>query len=277
MIIKEKELNQSNNDMYVMEVVSDRIIVNNNYKGVLILDNNLNLIKKINLFKDIIVYKSYINRASMEMLLFCEENQCMVYINLINYNHKIISLKNELEDIMFSNIYQWNSSGVVLSTYDNEFYEICIHNREVKKLNHSQVKENYSELHRFYKTIVNGETMFGDVVGEFKDGYIVREEDEKVYINTQNKDEYVFEKNISNTFDIQFIEGVAAIVSEDFIEIVKGNYKERISINKDNMFLRVRFLKKLNETYIISLSSNKSNIRKSKIEMYKLNLTNNLS
>ena len=42
----------TNNDIYFMEVVSDKIIINDNYDGVLILDSELNIIKRIKLLDD---------------------------------------------------------------------------------------------------------------------------------------------------------------------------------------------------------------------------------
>jgi len=45
MLVKIKEFVQRDNDVYFFKPVSDKIIINDNYVGLLILDSDLNLIK----------------------------------------------------------------------------------------------------------------------------------------------------------------------------------------------------------------------------------------
>jgi len=45
MLVKIKEFVQRDNDVYFFQTVSDKIIINDNYVGLLILDSDLNLIK----------------------------------------------------------------------------------------------------------------------------------------------------------------------------------------------------------------------------------------
>lgn len=100
MLISKKEFKQNDNDIYFMEVVLDKIVVNDNYEGILIFDDNLNLVKKLKLLEDMIVYKSYINKAKMEMLLFCVDNQCMVYIVLLSSSKSnVVCSKIEIIEI----------------------------------------------------------------------------------------------------------------------------------------------------------------------------------
>ncbi len=58
------------NDTYFLEVLDDRIIINDNYDGVLIFDLEMNFIKAINIFEDIVVYDSYVI-SNKELILFC--------------------------------------------------------------------------------------------------------------------------------------------------------------------------------------------------------------
>ncbi|NYC30620.1 hypothetical protein [Clostridium saccharobutylicum] len=114
------------NDIYFMEVLSDKIIINDNYNGILVFDKNLELIKKLEIFEDITIYYSFVNNIGGEILLFCPNNECIVYINIETYEYEVIYLKNGLENLIFSNLYEWNDNGLILSTYNGEFYSVCI-------------------------------------------------------------------------------------------------------------------------------------------------------
>ena len=48
------------NDTYFLEILENRIIINDNYHGILIFDFEMNFIKAINIFEDIVVYDSYV-------------------------------------------------------------------------------------------------------------------------------------------------------------------------------------------------------------------------
>lgn len=100
-----KEFTQ--NDIYFMEVLSDKIIINDNYNGILVFDKNLELIKKLEIFEDITIYYSFVNNIGGEILLFCPDNECIVYINIETYEYEVIYLKNGLENLIFSNLYEW--------------------------------------------------------------------------------------------------------------------------------------------------------------------------
>ena len=54
MLVK-KVFEEDNNDVYFMEIMEDKIVINNNYKGILIYDSTFNLVKKIDLFEGFFV------------------------------------------------------------------------------------------------------------------------------------------------------------------------------------------------------------------------------
>ena len=80
----------TNNDIYFMEVVEEKIIINDNYDGVLILDSDLNILKSIRLLEELSIDTSFLN--NQQIVLYCYENQCLIYINIDTYEYKIISL-----------------------------------------------------------------------------------------------------------------------------------------------------------------------------------------
>ncbi|WP_291584053.1 hypothetical protein [Clostridium sp. UBA6640] len=268
MIIKAKEFNQNNNDIYFIEILSDKIIINDNYNGILILDNNLELIKKLEVFDDITIYSSFSNNVNEEILLFCPDNECMVYIDLKTYEYNVIYLNNGLENLIFSNLYEWNENGLALSTYKGEFYSIYIDEKIIQKIDYKEVKTLYSRLYKFYQKSTKQK-----VIKVFPDEYIAIIEDEKCNINA-----FSYKKQIKhnlndasiNFIDIQFKEEIFVLVDENTIEIITPNDKEVLHPDENYIFLNAKFVSKLKCTYLVTLSSSNSNIDHSKIDMFEI-------
>jgi hypothetical protein len=126
LVKKIKEIIQSENDIYFLEVISSKIVINNNYKGIIILSQDLEILKEVDIFDDIMIYSGYINEISEELLLFCPENECLVYVNINTYEWKVINICGNLNNIVFSPVYMWDINELILSTYNGDFYSICI-------------------------------------------------------------------------------------------------------------------------------------------------------
>lgn len=130
------------NDIYFLDIIGNKIVVNDNYVGVIILDAKLNVIKRIKIMDDLVIYTSY--HKPNELLLFCPENGCLIHINLKEFTYKKIDLK-EFKDLIFSSLYIWNENNLILSTYQGTFFKIDIQNQHIYKMS------NYSEeLYKIY-------------------------------------------------------------------------------------------------------------------------------
>lgn len=140
------------NDIYFIEVIENKIIVNNNYQGVLIYDLELNLIKNMNLFEDILIYSSYI-LGKNEIILFCPENEALVYINVENYISRIISLSEELSDIVNVDLYARNEEGCVFIDSINEFIEVHWEKENANKIDESMISQKYQKINDNKKSI----------------------------------------------------------------------------------------------------------------------------
>ena len=80
MLIKTNEFNQDINDMYFFRIVDKTIIINDNYSGVLILNENFAILKTLKLLEGIVIYSSYVNSINKEILLYCPDNEAIVYM-----------------------------------------------------------------------------------------------------------------------------------------------------------------------------------------------------
>lgn len=103
----------TNNDCYFMEVAGDRIILNRNYDGVMILDSNLKVVKEITLFKDMAIDQSFL--LDRGIVLHCYEKHCLVYIDLRSCACKIIPLEEGLNELCFLRLYEWHDDELLLT------------------------------------------------------------------------------------------------------------------------------------------------------------------
>ena len=54
-------------DAYSIEVLNDKVVINNDYDGVIILDEKLNLIKKIDIEQDMCIYNDIVVDGMQEL------------------------------------------------------------------------------------------------------------------------------------------------------------------------------------------------------------------
>ena len=74
----EREL--TDNDVYFIAVVQDKIIVNDNYDGILIFNHDLEVIKRCRLFNDMVIDTSFVKNN--EIVFHCYENRCFIHLNI---------------------------------------------------------------------------------------------------------------------------------------------------------------------------------------------------
>jgi hypothetical protein len=268
MFVKTNEYTQNENDIYFIQPISNKIIINDNYDGILILDNNLNLIKGLKIFKDITIYSSFPNNINEEIILFCPDNECMVHINLINYDYNVIFLKDGLEKLVFSNVYEWNMSGLVLSTYIGEFYSVSIHEKTIQRIDYKEIERGLTQLY-----VLHQESKKHKIFRIFPDEYlaIIGEKGRNInVVNYNDQTSHFFIDPTIDFIDIDFRKGIFAIVNEFEFEINTIHDRTLIYPEENFMFLQGRLLNKLNNIYLIVLSSSKLNNCYSKIDMFQL-------
>lgn len=268
MFTRIKEFRQKDNDVYFFQIVSDKIIINDNYIGILILDSNLDLIKSLTIFDGITVYSSYVNNYNEELLLFCPDNDCIVHVNLKNYEYKVIHLKNGLESLIFSTLYEWNDKSLVLTTFKGEFYSICVDKKSIQKIDHDEVVIKYNDLHKLYQESKNHKSL--SMLSNQNIAIIDYENLNISILNYKNQSKHVFNSDTIDFLDMDSREGILAMVNENSVGIITNNGSKIIYPEEDYLFLKIGLLSRLSNFFIIILSSSKSNVSNSKVEMFQL-------
>jgi len=125
------------NDVYYCTRYGSKIIINNNYKGLYIINDKLVIEKRIDLFKDIIIYSGYTSVRQNKCVLFCPDNSCIVYVDIEKDKYYKINIS---EDIMFSPRYYFLEDKCFVSDYNGTIYEIYKDSISIKNEN-----ENFIE------------------------------------------------------------------------------------------------------------------------------------
>lgn len=269
----------TDNDIYFMEIVSDKLVINDNYDGVFILDLELNMIKELKLFNDMSIYMSFIK--DKEIVLYCEENQCLVHINTDTCEYKIFPLSKEFEDIVFMPFYEWVDNDLILLS-DNG--NVMTH---VDLLNHAVniIQENNDK----YKSKIfdNWEKISGKVVYKVysDECNAVVESNNKIVLYNYQKDEesilliepnHFYSNDVSSIYryhDIEVKNGVIAEISERNVSILYK--KEQIILgpeSKNEFFIRGKLTRIAGNDYLFLLQGSNSDPLKSVIEKYDLSL-----
>ena len=249
--MKVEEFNLINNDIYFMEIIGKWVIINNDYTGIMILDNHLQLIKKLFLIQELMIYSSF--SSSSELLLFCPDN-----------NFQIISLEG-LENLILSAIYKWDQEEVILSSYKKEFIKLDLNNYSIKKLNIDnsecrKFREDYIKLSRFhvYK-----------IYELEKKAFIKNSFSEVDFIKYKGKIEVLQKISQEDFHDFEAIDNYILKIGEEKAVLIHQENKKAYYPEKNYSYLRGKFLKIGKEIYFYLLSSHNAKLS-IKIEKYRI-------
>jgi hypothetical protein len=255
------------NDIYFMEVVGDKIIINDNYKGIYILDNDLNVEKNIKLLDDMIIDTSF--KKENEILLCCYENECLIYFRVDTCDYKVIQLSDELKEMSFISLYEWKYDDILLLA-DNGTIIIQINtingnisvipNDIIEKSNFS-ICNDWSKLdkyiiHNVYPNIFN-------VIVEIDNRLMLM--DYKNNVVTELKIDYIA------FHDIEICCDYIIQISENEILINHKDKSVRIyPQQQEESFLRCRFITINEDICIVILIGNNTNSLVGAIERYSI-------
>ena len=132
-------------DIYFLQVVGDKIVLNDDYEGLCILDSNLQAIKKIKINQDIVIYNSVVV-SEKEVLLNCIENGIMFIVNIETDEIKKIHFPDMLKNEILLKMTKKEENAVILKTYKNHFYRMNMGDMTFERVdNDVYFDEEYNE------------------------------------------------------------------------------------------------------------------------------------
>ncbi len=270
MNIEKKIELKTNKDLYVLETINNFVITNDGYSGITILDNNLNLVKNIPLFDGIIIYFVYKHFLKSEILLYCCDNTCIVWVNLLDFSYKVIPLDTINSHIIFSPIYFWDNDISVFTTYSNEFYILNSEKTIVKKASIDTIKQNYSELYDFLANVMQHLPCYP--FPGLQNNYVIED-------SINNSVSFIEDSNVKTIQPINFSyhdiivysKHLITFIGETSIQIIDiENQKKNVSLSpaKNYQFLRARFLYNNEKINLITLSGCIQKVTNSLLSVY---------
>ncbi len=105
--------------LYFVDVLGNTVIVNDRYQGILLLNYDFEIIKKIYLDNEIVIDK--ILSKDDKLVLISYEMQMIYTVDLKPIKVNKFNIK-QFGNIFFSNIYEWTENIIYLATIDGERY-----------------------------------------------------------------------------------------------------------------------------------------------------------
>jgi len=155
-----------------------------------------------------------------------------------------------------------------LTTYNDEFYSVCVSKKSIQKICDEEIATKYTELYKLFQEERKYKTLKmlsdGSAVILDYDNHNIN------IINYKKQSKHVFNNASIDFLDIDYRKGILAIVNENGVKIMYNNGNAVIHPEEDYIFLKGRILDKLGNPLFITLSSSKLDINKSKIEMFQI-------
>ncbi|MDQ0418937.1 hypothetical protein J2Z48_003142 [Croceifilum oryzae] len=257
------------NDIYMLGIVSNNIVINNNYTGIQILDSRLNLVRCIELFDDIAIYSLYKHHSNNEIILYCPENECLVHVNLDSGDFRKIELDNQFSEVVFSSIYLWKNEEVMFTDYRGHFYRLCIESGTIRTVDLNSIRTCYTSFYRFWAKVSKYK-----IISLYENGnadcMLFKDDHQRIGVldYQTNKESYVKPPN-HKAHEIIFRNGLFALIQEVGVILLKDD-ECMIEIKADPpfSFLRARFIADNGSNRLVTLSSNRSDTENSILSIY---------
>lgn len=107
----------------MLQVVGDRIVINNNYTGLCIYDCKMNLLKKLKLIKGLLIHEAFVI-DEQSMILYCYDNSLFIYVNCVNYKYKIIKIKKKQRKYNPKEVIFFDGKKCVFQAYERRYRNI---------------------------------------------------------------------------------------------------------------------------------------------------------
>lgn len=253
--MKKSFLEFFDNDIYLMDNTCDKLIINNNYNGIILCDYNLEIISKVYLYDEINISSIITNNNNV--LLFCADQNIIISINLIDLRYTKIKVNNE--KIFYYKYSFYENNNVVLVSGYNDFFSIDLLDNKIYDVNEEYFDENFEELYDYYKKLRQFNVL---KYNQIQKEAIIRKDDSNLcLINYKNTvvELCLFEEEEFHDFEIYY--DVIIKISERIVEISKGRITKKIIGDCNYIFLKgiVMHSEEKNEDLLFLVYSNKSN------------------
>lgn len=251
-----------NSDIYLITYASKKIIINYNYLGIAVFNDELTNLHNIFLLKGIVIEYIYKNFLYPHLIaLYCPESRCIICINLNNFYQTIIPLPFSQEDVFLLSIYFWDTeSKFIVVTTNKVFYEIDVTLKTIQLIAIRYIENCFPFFYALVEYILANRKNADITI------YDIHSDDYTCIIKQANKNAFSHIDLVSNIttnanyynaeiHDVIYDNDFFVFIHEDFIIIERE--KEiiaKIDAAQGRRFLRASFLEDYTKMAVLSNS-----------------------
>ena len=252
------------NDLYFLEVIGDRIIINDNYEGAIILYTDFNELCKLRIFTDFVVDISF--KKADCIVICCYEKHCFVCIDVYRLEYQVIPFSSRMENVFFQNYYIWREDILILMADNGKsIVQIDLETSEIVFTKDIEMLEPYKAIKEFnnflcYKTYADENCV------------LIESSPDIFLIDYRNGTRSFKGHHLIDFHDIEVFCEYVLQISETKILISDTEGNTELSPSTPNhRFLRAKFIKQENDLFLVLLSCSNSDSQLSRLEKLKLN------
>lgn len=245
----------TDNDIYILKKLGDKILINEGYKKLAILNLDIKVINFINLDQKYHIYDIFKNTANDQILIECPDENALIYYNLSSSKTSILDLR-QFKGIL-SKTYQWTNNTILLPCYNGLFYQLNVDTLQLSQVDNNFIKNNYTRFYDFYSDAQVYK--FTYQINTINYSFIIKDPlQEKVmfidYLKNQKKYSSYYPKD--DTTAILFEDDFFIFIREQNIIIESNQYIYELHPDLEYVFLKGVLMKEENALILVALSTN---------------------
>ena len=137
-------------DTYHMARVCEHLVLNDGYRGLLVLDSQLRLVRSIHLLDGLIIHSSFVHEVNPEVALYCPDNDRLVRVSVETGAVASVPLSGLPSYSALTDYYAWRDDHLVVYACDAGFYEISFDPPQVGFVSLEMLQSTHPELVRLW-------------------------------------------------------------------------------------------------------------------------------
>jgi len=167
-VVKKIDL-EIKHDLFALAVLKDFVVCGSENRDLKIFDKSLNKLGNIFLIDDMAIHVMSKNFLKNEVILYCADNECFIWVDIATHDYKIISI--DISNHNFGPAFYWDDDYAIVENCTGHFYELDIKKGCLSIVSDDIIKIKYPQLDRL---IDIGRNM-GLLSVSINNGYIVKE------------------------------------------------------------------------------------------------------
>lgn len=260
MISKVSQRIETDNDVYLLEVVGDRLLINDDYHGIKVLDTNLALIQTVHLPEDTAVYRAYTLNQPGLVALYCPDNSSILMLAVATGDVEVINCPHSE---VLAHGFCWTSQGLLVATTSGGVAQLF--QSELTSISQATIEEHHPQFSDFCRMLAEV-----DVLEATGDLSVVYETPDSVVCHSHHADaDRVFPKCEVNAHQVTSGGSYLLYVAEDMLLLqwLSGG-TECVTSDPSRYYLRARFLGGESQGSFVVLSAERANAQHCYLETY---------